>query len=938
MTSYKISTSLALIGLMAGLSIAQESNAKATAADSLSWVQQFKNSSNTPIGFAGFMTARVNNGNFFTEPAFSTAFNDRINPYGGLNLKMVANPHPMIKLSTVMNVGTNFNGLYRNNYSNRSAVTEGGMFHWDRAIDTLMYSDMNRSLYVHNNEREVATIAEEMLATADIRTPAFKVELQAGSALWIENSPLTIYRRDNRHKQAWYYEAYEPEYSSQTLYSYKLFNRIDWGGQPVWPRKTFGGISADFYELPAGFNAKFMVAEPMYIRPLEKRGNTMSDWGDREALTAVSNPGWLYSAHIGNSQIPGLYAVDPAKGKNSKLQLGGNVLWVDYYDDIITECTPSNFGPKCLAMTFRNGFSYLNTPKAINMLNHYNPADITSGGVTANKDFIYTATRAYTERPYYVEPKVFSVDLKGNVNAKHFTQAEIAMSKTDTTYFTPYYRGADLQWTSDLAQYDPATGLLVKDPAAREKYLPDSPQDQKFKVDKGGSKQDFAFYYKTFNENHFIPFMLELGYFGKDFNSPYSMTEYAVPVGADEFVVGTGTQQYHKNLMGFNVMLMPRRLNGYSRLTFGEYVQVKESQDVIRMQHNLIGRDLWKSTFSWSRFDPSMMFDQGNANNTPDRAMERVGNQLEGYKPEGFGQTQQGGYVGDDNQLWERYGIFDDVTGAAAKAQTEAATSFKDLENAVNESILDNKSFGIMSSKKGNGTIAYDFGYHLSPLLGLNQPLFVNVYAEANGVDKTVGIPFVKDKMFRDVYGLTELVWGVSSNFSIIGMLGVEFMKSSAYTLRNGIVGNGNAQSEDYLEREMNGNGYAGYIWENGAGAGALDSAYYYSKISTLPQYYYSQIDYQQLAAGVGFDWDFSSRAGFHFRYRFVKHTDNAVDAMNKKMEQWLATEKYADMSGSFDTPDAKLETARQKAVHSTWISPTSYSIGYLFAETKVWF
>lgn len=123
MTKNNFTTSLALIGLAMGVSFAQEQNsAAATAQDSVQRVD-VKNKVTGPIGFSGSMTFRVNNGHFFTEPDFAAPYLDRVLPYGGLNLKMVANPSPMIKLSTVMSVGSNFNGLYRSDFATKSQVT-----------------------------------------------------------------------------------------------------------------------------------------------------------------------------------------------------------------------------------------------------------------------------------------------------------------------------------------------------------------------------------------------------------------------------------------------------------------------------------------------------------------------------------------------------------------------------------------------------------------------------------------------------------------------------------------------------------------------------------------------------------------------------------------------------------------------------------------------
>jgi hypothetical protein len=39
----------------------------------------------------------------------------------------------------------------------------------------------------------------------------------------------------------------------------------------------------------------------------------------------------------------------------------------------------------------------------------------------------------------------------------------------------------------------------------------------------------------------------------------------------------------------------------------------------------------------------------------------------------------------------------------------------------------------------------------------------------------------------------------------------------------------------------------------------------------------HAPIDYLQLAYGLGFDWDFASRAGLHVRYKFATHDDKKL-------------------------------------------------------------
>ena len=52
-----------------------------------------------------------------------------------------------------------------------------------------------------------------------------------------------------------------------------------------------------------------------------------------------------------------------------------------------------------------------------------------------------------------------------------------------------------------------------------------------------------------------------------------------------------------------------------------------------------------------------------------------------------------------------------------------------------------------------------------------------------------------------------------------------------------------------------------------------------YNAVYSKGGYYYEQapINILQTALGFGFDWDFSARAGLHFRYKWMTHSDETV-------------------------------------------------------------
>ena len=122
---------------------------------------------------------------------------------------------------------------------------------------------------------------------ADIRTQPVDANLRAGGTLWMQGSPLTIWKRDPRPHPAWYYESYEPEQSSAQYYTQKFYYRRNDLGRASWPKKAFGGMELDAYRLPADFGLQFDLAQPSNMLPTKTDGNTNSHAGDAEADRVV---------------------------------------------------------------------------------------------------------------------------------------------------------------------------------------------------------------------------------------------------------------------------------------------------------------------------------------------------------------------------------------------------------------------------------------------------------------------------------------------------------------------------------------------------------------------------------------------------------------------------------------------------------------------------
>jgi hypothetical protein len=262
-----------------------------------------------------------------------------------------------------------------------SALPGGGT----AEVDTIA-GDFARAPYNQDKNREAARIFEDLSAGVDIRTDAVDANLRAGSALWMEGSPFTVWKRDPRPKLAWYYESYEPELSSYQYYTQKFFYRRNDMGRLSWPKKPFGGIEVDAFRMPGDIGLQFDFAQPSNMLPTKTDGNTYNAPGDAEALGSINSLGQLYFGRLTKKKI------------YKDVMLGGNLLWVELPTDIINQTVYSS------TSTTTQGFRY----------------------------------QFREGNPYFTKPRVFSLDARGNLNAKYSVQADFALAYQDSVrYFLP---------------------------------------------------------------------------------------------------------------------------------------------------------------------------------------------------------------------------------------------------------------------------------------------------------------------------------------------------------------------------------------------------------------------------------------------------------------------------------------------------------------------
>lgn len=728
------------------------------------------------VGFAGLVVNRAFNNQYLDFPR------DRSTDAGGtkldaeLTLKLAVNANSFMRVTSMLSFGYDFSGHFLNDhaYKHPHHLNVGGT----EIVDTV-YSDRDRVHSQEDAQREGAGVFEDMMASVEIKTDPADATLRAGSALWIEGSPFTLWKRDPRPRLAWYYEGYEPELASSMYYTQKFFYRRNDLGRLSWPKKPFGGIELDAYRLPAGLSFQFDFAQPANMIPTAKDGSMTGHVGDAEGLGSYDNLGEMYYGRLTKRKVV------------KDVTLGANVLWIELPEDIINQ---KIFGP--------------NSPQAF-----------------------VTQFRNLKQQPFFANPRVFSLDARGNLSPTMFLQADLALSMNDTVKYLP--------------RDNPATPAVV-----------DTLYDGRNATQHAGSTPVGAAYLKL-NGGAGVPYEAEAFYAGRKFWSPYAMTEHPLPLGRDEMKLGAGAFSYQPNLVGAAVKFSPKVASGFLSVTIGQHVQPEKGKDILSFQHTLTGRDVWTASGSWSRTDPGRTIDEGTPYANP-KYEGRIG-ELGPTRNLLDHRRQTGGQRGGDLELWEEFAAYD------SKQQADA---------------------GIVSeSQKMATSLAVDWGYYVHPIIGYERPILFNLYSMVNsiGTDLT-GIANTEKTMLWNAMARFEQGITVSEGFMLIGTVGVETFKSDkAY--RN-LLANQSSITKPYndpvtgLPVTYNNINYYEPI---------VDAALQNAKPYVVAEH--SPIDYLQIAYGMGFDWDFSQRAGLHIRFKYATHEDKNLPSNN-----WEGTFAFGEM------------------------------------------
>ena len=335
----------------------------------------------------------------------------------------------------------------------------------------------------------------------------------------------------------------------------------------------------------------------------------------------------------------------------------------------------------------------------------------------------------------------------------------------------------------------------------------------------GSSSPAFGLYIKA-QDKHWEPITVEAVYLTPDFYSPFGMTDPSRyrTWRQDKFYVGAGTFRYGPNMVGANIKVEPQIELGRFDVQYGIHRQIEKGDDMIDFKYNLNGRAMWESSNSWTKFKTLYTADSGNGNDKA-RNVARVG-----AKSTNKLNNLEGGLRGGTWELWEGFVPYN----SAEEAATEEAPQHV----------------------KWNASLVLDAGYEVGHFFGIQRNIMMSVYSALSGVSTSFSplaySPNQKDMLAWDWFVQSEPAVAITSTIHGLLILGIEkICAPNAYVIRT---------IDPSLP--VSGSAYPA-AYKNGA--------FVYEE---------APINITQTALGFGLDWDFTPRAGLHFRYKWMTNSD----------------------------------------------------------------
>ena len=337
--------------------------------------------------------------------------------------------------------------------------------------------------------------------------------------------------------------------------------------------------------------------------------------------------------------------------------------------------------------------------------------------------------------------------------------------------------------------------------------------------DEGTSTPAFGLYIKA-QDKHWEPITIEAVYLPKDFFSPFGMTDPSrfLSWRQDEFYVGAGTFRYGPNMVGANVKVEPQFNRGRFDVQYGVHKQLEKGDDVVNFKYNLNGRAVWESSNSWTRYKPLFHSDSGNVSNDA-RYLSRVGGKTTNKLDD-----QTGGLRGGTWELWDGFVPYTSADDAAKG--------------------------NIPQHVKWNASLVIDAGYDISHWFGTDRNIMLSVYSALSGVSTSFA-PIAysetqKDMLMWNWFVQSEPAVAITPTLHGLLILGFETFRAENAFVKRTIPSGLPVQGTGYTAAYKNG----------------------------VFKYEHAPIDILETALGFGLDWDFTPRAGLHFRYKWMTHSD----------------------------------------------------------------
>lgn len=335
-------------------------------------------------------------------------------------------------------------------------------------------------------------------------------------------------------------------------------------------------------------------------------------------------------------------------------------------------------------------------------------------------------------------------------------------------------------------------------------------------------------FYTRIESRYGLPVQADLAYIPKGFYSPFS---FAAPVdgffpigsnlvGSGKFIGRGEGSPYVQNMAGIFLSVSPNVGYGHLRFGYGQHFQLEKAQDVLYFPYRLNGQD-FNGVFqtSYNRW----------GNNPVDHSL--TGKYTKRLGDESFHTNDYQNPVGyEGGALRSDYlSIFESFVPYETAAQADS--------NLSHATTIYTRSPFVPHHQKYSFNLEADGALDLAPFIGYPHDMFLSGYAALNGVSSTLKPVALspKDMMLWGLYLRAEPAIALTDKLYVLGLAGYEKWRSDM--------------------------------------AYATDAAS--GEVQRKP------IDYVDLAYGVGFDWDFVSRVGFHARYKWMKHTDKFLSANN---------------------------------------------------------